>query len=292
MTLGAVAATGNAHYREGVGMPLNGTTFMPYDGYLGPEINTLDYLRRFLDDRSSGVDLPAAVIVETMQGEGGVNVASAAWLKGLETLCRERDILLIVDDIQVGCGRTGTFFSFEAAGITPDIVTLSKSLSGFGLPMSIVLMKPELDLWQPGEHTGTFRGNNLAFVSAVETLRLFWQDDTLRRDVQAKSQRLQQRLNAMQQRYPEARATVRGRGLLYGLACGVPTLAETITQVAFEKGLVIETAGADSHVVKCLPPLTIDTARLEAGLDIIAQSIPEALERLGVLQTEAVGAMK
>lgn len=292
MTLGSVAATGNAHYRQGAGTPLNDTTFMPYDGYLGPDIDTLDYLQRVLDDSSSGIDLPAAVIVETMQGEGGVNVASLAWLKGLARLCRERDILLIVDDIQVGCGRSGVFFSFELANISPDIVTLSKSLSGFGLPLSLVLMKPEFDQWRPGEHTGTFRGNNLAFVTAAETLRLFWQDDTLMREVQTKSRILQQRLNDMRQRYPEAQATVRGRGMLYGLACDVTGLAETITQVAFSKGLVIETSGAESQVVKCLPPLTIDTDMLEAGLDIIAQSIPEALEQVGMLETESVGAMK
>lgn len=292
MTLGSVAATGNAHYRNGVGMPLNGTTFMPYDGYLGPDIDTLDYLQRVLDDSSSGVDLPAAVIVETMQGEGGVNVASDAWLQGLERLCRDRDIMLIVDDIQVGCGRTGTFFSFEAAGIRPDIVTLSKSLSGFGLPMSIVLMKPEFDQWSPGEHTGTFRGNNLAFVTAVETLRLFWQDDTLTKAVQRKSERLRNRLGAIQEQYPEAQATVRGRGLLYGLACEVPGLAEAITRVAFGKGLVIETSGAESQVVKCLPPLTIDPSLLEDGLEIIAQSVPEALEQVGIWETASVGATK
>ncbi len=292
MTLGAVAATGNSHYRDGVGMPLNGTTFMPYDGYLGPDIDTLDYLQRVLEDSSSGVDLPAAVIVETMQGEGGVNVASNAWLQGLEHVCRQYDMMLIVDDIQVGCGRTGTFFSFEEAGLRPDIVTLSKSLSGFGLPMSIVLMKPEFDQWSPGEHTGTFRGNNLAFVTAVETLQLFWQDDALTHEVRRKSERLRSRLDAIQQQYPEAQATVRGRGLLYGLACEVPGLAQEITRVAFDKGLVIETSGADSQVVKFLPPLTIDTALLEAGLEIIAQSVPEGLEQLGIEATASVGAVK
>ena len=292
MSLGSVAATGNAHYRNAVGMPLNGATFMPYDGYLGSGVNTLFYLQRVLDDKSSGVDHPAAIIVETMQGEGGVNVASDTWLQGLERLCRERDMMLIVDDIQVGCGRTGTFFSFEAAAIRPDIVTLSKSLSGFGLPMSIVLMKPEFDQWQPGEHTGTFRGNNLAFVSAVETLRLFWQDDALTREVRRKSVYLRNRLEAIRQQYPEAQATVRGRGLFYGLACDVPGLAAAITRVAFDNGLVIETSGGDSQVVKFLPPLIIDAAALEAGLDIIAQSVPQALEEAGLLEPESVGAMK
>src|SRR5690606_30014682 len=115
-------------------------------------------------DSSSGIDKPAAVIVETVQGEGGINAASLKWLKNLEKVCRKHDVLLIIDDIQAGCGRTGTFFSFEEAGIQPDMVTLSKSLSGYGLPMAVVLLKPELDRWKPGEHNGTFRGNNLAFV--------------------------------------------------------------------------------------------------------------------------------
>ncbi|ETX04829.1 MAG: hypothetical protein ETSY2_26510, partial [Candidatus Entotheonella gemina] len=217
---------------------------LPYDGYLGSDVNTLDYVERLLSDPGSGIDLPAAIIVETVQGEGGVNVAGCEWLRGLELLCRKHHILLIIDDIQIGCGRSGDFFSFEAAGISPDIVTLSKSLSGIGLPMSIVLIKPELDQWRPGEHTGTFRGNNLAFVTAAETLRLFWRDDVLRRDVEAKSCLLQQRLEALSAQYPEAQAVVRGRGMLYGLACSPPGLADRLARIAFEKGLVIETSGA------------------------------------------------
>jgi diaminobutyrate-2-oxoglutarate transaminase len=141
---GSLAVTGNAKFRDAAGVSLTNTTFMPYAGYLGEKADTLDYLDRMLTDKSSGVDLPAAVIVETVQGEGGVNVASATWLRALEQLCHRHDMLLIIDDIQAGCGRTGTFFSFEDAKITPDIVTLSKSLSGYGLPMSLVLMKAEL----------------------------------------------------------------------------------------------------------------------------------------------------
>ncbi|MEC9341992.1 MAG: aspartate aminotransferase family protein, partial [Pseudomonadota bacterium] len=177
LTMGSLAVTGNAFYRdESYGVRHN-SDFMPYDGYLGPDINTTDYLRRFLKDQSSGVDLPAAIIVETVQGEGGIHVASIPWLQQLEKICREFDILLIVDDIQMGNGRTGSFFSFERAGITPDMVTLSKAVGG-GLPMALLLMRPELDRWQPGEHTGTFRGNNLAFVAATKALE-FWDDDTL-----------------------------------------------------------------------------------------------------------------
>ena len=170
VTLGAVAATGGAHYRNAAGLAPTGTSFLPYDGYLGPDVDTIEYLDRVLTDESSGVDLPAAVIVETVQGEGGVNVASIEWLRGLEAVCRRHKVLLIVDDIQVGCGRTGAFFSFEEADIRPDIVPLSKSLSAYGLPFAVVLLRRDLDQWKPGEHNGTFRGNNLAFVTATAAI--------------------------------------------------------------------------------------------------------------------------
>ena len=134
------------------------------------------WLRQALEDSGSGMDKPAAVIVETVQGEGGLRAARASWLRGLAELCREHGILLIVDDVQAGCGRTGTFFSFEEAAITPDIVCLSKSISGFGLPLSLTLFKPELDIWKPGEHNGTFRGHNPAFVTGTAALEHFWQD--------------------------------------------------------------------------------------------------------------------
>lgn len=128
VSLGALAATGNSHHRNAAGVSLSGTYRMPYDGYMGDAVDTTAYFEKVLSDSSSGVDLPAAVIVETVQGEGGINAASFEWLRNLEGICRKHDILLIVDDIQAGCGRTGTYFSFEEAGIKPDIVTLSKSL--------------------------------------------------------------------------------------------------------------------------------------------------------------------
>src|ERR1035438_6928249 len=145
LSAGALAITGNRHFRNEVLVNRLDVSFMPYDGYFGPEVNTLDYLRRFLLDNSSGVDLPAAIVIETIQAEGGINVAQNDWLRGLQAICREFDILLVVDDIQVGNGRTGTFFSFESAGIVPDIVVLSKAIGGLGLPMSVNLLTPELD---------------------------------------------------------------------------------------------------------------------------------------------------
>ena len=180
MTLGSLAVTGNSMKRNGAGIPLAHTTPMPFCNYM-EEGSGLDYFESLLADSGSGLDLPAAVIVETVQGEGGINVASFEWLRRLSELCQDNDILLIVDDIQMGCGRTGPFFSFEPAGIVPDIVCLSKSISGYGLPMALTLLKPEIDEWEPGEHNGTFRGHNPAFVTATAALREFWTDSDAQR---------------------------------------------------------------------------------------------------------------
>jgi diaminobutyrate-2-oxoglutarate transaminase len=273
MTLGALSATGNAGKRAAGGVPLSHVLRAPYDGYLGPDINTLAQLEAMLSDRSSGIEAPAAFLVETVQGEGGINVATDRWLRGLADLARRHRALLIVDDIQVGCGRTGGFFSFEQAGIVPDVVCLSKSLSGFGLPLSLVLLRPNLDVWQPGEHNGTFRGNNLAFVTATAALELFWSDDHLSDEIASKAQIARTRLA----RIAEAHGgTVRGRGLIQGLAFEDSSIAQRASRIAFDHGLVIETAGAESQVLKLLPPLTITCDELERGLDIIEQAVAAA----------------
>ena len=277
LTLGALAATGNAFYRdEAYGLGAH-VTFMPFDGYFGPETDMIAWFERFLDDGSSGVDVPAAVLVETVQGEGGVNVASVAWLQRLEALCRRFDMLLIVDDIQVGNGRTGDFFSFERAGITPDLVTLSKSVGG-GLPLALLLLRPEHDQWEPGEHTGTFRGNNLAFVAAAEALA-FWDDPTFGEEVVRKGERLRSGLEEIAARVPRLAPQVRGLGMIRGLALSDPEVVAETTERAFERGLVIETAGARGQVLKCLPALTMDDALLEEGLAILGEALDEAARR-------------
>ncbi len=273
LTMGSLSVTGNSFYRdESYGVRAN-TDFMPYDGYLGEQIDTIDYMHKVLSDPSSGIDLPAAVIVETIQGEGGVNVARKEWLQRLEKLCRDFDILLIIDDIQMGNGRTGTFFSFEDAGIRPDMITLSKSLGG-GLPMSILLMRPELDQWQPGEHTGTFRGNNLAFVAATEALKL-WEDDRLSKQVMQYGEVIKATLDEIIDQHRDLNLSCRGRGMAWGLDFGSPDLASKVSAIAFEKGLIIETAGADASILKFLPPLVIDPDLLNEGLEVVKASILE-----------------
>ena len=282
MTAGSLAATGNEYHRKSPGCMAGNVTFMPYDGYFGPGVDTITYLERFINDASSGLDLPAAVLLETVQGEGGVNVAGFDWLRRLDALCRRHQILLIVDDIQAGCGRTGTFFSFTPAGIVPDIVTLSKSIGAYGLPLSLVLMKPELDCWEPGEHNGTFRGNNLAFVAAVEAFRLYWSDHRFNLSIGHKGHVLHRRLQTIARESESFGVVARGRGMFAGLVFDrCPKAARLISRAAFERGLILETCGGQDHVVKFLPPLTIEENLLQEGLDITAQAVREVLERLG-----------
>ncbi|PKL39526.1 MAG: diaminobutyrate--2-oxoglutarate transaminase [Spirochaetae bacterium HGW-Spirochaetae-1] len=277
LTMGSMAVTGNSFYRDEAFINRSNVTFMPFDGYFGDSVDTSEYLRKFLNDNSSGVDCPAAIILETVQAEGGVNVASPEWLRNIEAICRDFDILLIIDDIQVGNGRTGRFFSFEDSGINPDIVTLSKSIGG-GLPLAMVLLKPELDQWKPGEHTGTFRGNNLAFVASTELLD-YWENDNLTEAVYYKEKILRESLEKMAVAFPEMGATVRGRGMVYGLHIPEKGFAQEISACAFERGLIIELAGARDDVVKFLPPLVIEEELLIKGLDIIEQSIADVLEK-------------
>ncbi len=268
MTLGSLAVTGNSFKRAGAGVPLSHVSMMPFDSYLEEgKDQSLALLEAILGDEGSGVDKPAAAIIETVQAEGGVNVARMEWLKELAAVLKRHDVLLIVDDIQVGCGRTGPFFSFEPAGIKPDIVCLSKSLSGFGLPLAVTLMRPELDQWEPGEHNGTFRGHNPAFVTATAALD-FWADKQLERDTERKAAKVSERLKALVRRIP-VQAEARGRGLIQGIEFADAALAAECSKRAFEQGLIIETAGVDDQVLKLLPPLMIPEADLEEGLRII-----------------------
>jgi diaminobutyrate-2-oxoglutarate transaminase len=275
MTLGSLAVTGNSSKRKGAGVPLLHTTSIPFEGDLGAR-DTLEHLRMILENPSSGVDLPAAVIVETVQAEGGVRTASIPWLRKLADLLRRHGILLIADDIQVGCGRTGTFFSFEAAGIVPDIVCLSKSISGFGLPMALVLIRPDLDVWSPGEHNGTFRGNNLAFVTAAAALD-YWQDGSFSGEIFRKADLVRTRFERIAERHPQVCGAPRGRGLIQGLPLEPEGLAAAVARKAFEGGLLIEAVGPRDEVLKLLPPLVIGDEELGQGLDILEDSLEQAL---------------
>ncbi|OWA05122.1 diaminobutyrate--2-oxoglutarate transaminase [Streptomyces sp. CS227] len=276
MSLGSLAVTGNAFKRAGAGIPLVHGTPMPFDNYFDGTVQDFLWFERLLEDQGSGLNTPAAVIVETIQGEGGINVARPEWLRALADLCKRRDMLLIVDDIQMGCGRTGPFFSFEEAGITPDIVTLSKSIGGYGMPMSLCLFKPELDIWEPGEHNGTFRGNNPAFVTAAAALDAYWSDGQMEKQTLARGEQVEQALTAILDEHGgESIVSIRGRGLVWGMEFADKSRAGAVSKRAFELGLLVETSGPEGEVVKLLPPLTVSPDELDEGLRILARAVRE-----------------
>ncbi len=248
MTLGALAATGNLYNRGGAGQQLTGITRMPFEGALGPDIDTAEVMAKLLDEPSSGIEPPAAIILETVQGEGGLNPASNAWVKRVAEIARDKGALLIIDDIQAGIGRSGTFFSFDEMGIEPDIITMAKSLSGFGLPFAAVLVRPKYDVFKPAEHNGTFRGNNHAF----------------------------ERLTKISKLVPGSR--LKGRGMFRGVDVGSGELASKICAQAFEDGLIIETSGSRGQVVKVLAPLTIDADTFARGLDIVEKAVTKVVK--------------
>lgn len=274
MTLGSLSVTGNSMKRQGAGMALTNSSKIPYDDYFDGETPDFLWLERVLEDSGSGVDKPAAIIVETVQGEGGLSAARAEWLQELRRLTSHHDILLIVDDVQAGCGRTGTFFSFEEAGITPDIVCVSKSISGYGMPMALTLFTPQLDVWTPGEHNGTFRGNNPAFVTATAALRHYWSDDAFEKGHLA--QVIDTLQDALMKIAVEVEGTtVKGRGLLTGLYFEDAEVASKVAALGFENGLLMETSGPQDEVLKLMPAMTIELDVLQRGLNILAECVGE-----------------
>jgi len=279
MTLGALSVTGNSMKRGAAGIPLVHATPMPFDKYFDGEFPDFFYFERLLEDSGSGLNEPAAVIVESVQGEGGINAARLDWLKGLSDLCKKHGILLILDDVQMGCGRTGPFFSFEEAGIEPDMICMSKSIGGYGLPMAITLVRPDLDVWSPGEHNGTFRGISPAFVTAAAALRNYWNDDTLEKSTKAKGEKIAAEFGKLVDAYPDAELIAKGRGLARGLEFGNAEAAGKVAAAAFDRGLLLETSGPSDEVVKLLPPLTLTDDELTKGLEIISESVESVLSR-------------
>jgi len=267
VTLGALAATGNGYHRGGASAELSGVTRMPFDGYFGEGTDTADYLDTMLADASGGIDAPAAIMFETVQGEGGLNAASPEWVRRMAGIAKKHGALLIVDDIQAGVGRAGTFFSFEEMGVTPDIVTMAKSVSGFGLPMALMLVRPEHDVFGPAEHNGTFRGNTHAFVTARVAIEKFWADDTFQKSIARRADLLTHALSEIARLVPGA--FLKGRGMMQGVDVGSGELAGQICARAFDKGLIVETSGSEDQVVKILAPLTTPEETLVKGLNIL-----------------------
>jgi len=274
-SLGAMPVTSDKTMRGAAGVFPGHTICVPFEGDFGPGFDTIAMLEGQIDDPSSGMELPAAVIIETVQDAGGLNVASWSWLSRLEAFCQRKNILLIVDDIQAGCGRTGTFFSFEAAQIKPDIVTLSKSLSGYDLPFSIILMKREYSRWQPGGHDGMFCGNNHAFVTAAAMLLEYWTTPEFSEEIQRKSAFLAARLATIADCFDGPVVKMKGRGLMRGLKFADAMRAKFVAARALRFGLIIGRCGPHDEVVKCMPPLTISFDELAEGLSLLEQAIAD-----------------
>ena len=276
MTMGALALTTDRCSRDGAGQILPNVTHIPSPDMF-PELDTIAYMERLITDDHSGVEKPAAIILETVQADGGINVFDAKWLQDLRALCDRHDVLLITDDIQVGCGRAGTFFSFERAGIIPDMVTISKSIGGCGMPLSLLLMKPELDIWEAGQHTGTFRGNQLALIAGKAGLEIFIEQN-LEAEVQRKATLVE---NFLREEVAtiDSRIQFRGIGLIWGVDFSQfnKDMTKPLIAACFKNGLIIERVGRDNNVLKIMPSLVIEDDLLLKGLGIIRDSIKEIL---------------
>jgi diaminobutyrate-2-oxoglutarate transaminase len=283
VTMGALAATGNGYHRGGAGMDKAGVTRMPFDGY-AEGLDSAALLDQMLSDASGGIDAPAAILLETVQGEGGLNAASADWVRKIADVAKAHGALLIIDDIQAGVGRTGTFFSFEEMGVMPDIVTMAKSISGFGLPLALVLVRPEHDVFGPAEHNGTFRGNTHAFVTARVAIEKFWADDSFQRMLGDKAVLVTTALNEVAALVPGAR--LKGRGLMQGVDVRDGELAGEICARAYDKGLIIETSGNEDQVVKVLAPLTTPAETFRKGFNILLDATRDAMAGRNKLAAE------
>ena len=275
MTLGSLALTSDKESRQGAGVSLENVTHIPAP-YMFKGLDTIDYMQTILDDDHSGIEKPAAIIIETVQAEGGIWVFEKDYLQRLRKLCDDNDILLIVDDVQVGNARTGTFFSFERANIVPDMVTLSKSIGGYGMPFALTLIKPELDIWAPGEHNGTFRGNQLAMVASKAGLE-FMKQNHIEEKVRQKGEIVKEFLEK-EIKPINSNIEIRGIGLIWGIETHNETIAKKISTDCFKSGLIVERAGRNNSVVKIMPPLTIDEETLLKGLNILKQNVEENMK--------------
>lgn len=278
MTLGSLALTTDASSRAGAGVPLYNVTHIPAP-YMFPELDTIHYMETLLTDDHSGVEKPAAIVLETVQADGGINPFPVEWLQRVRTLCDKYDILMIVDDIQVGCARTGWFFSFERAGIVPDIVTQSKSIGGYGMPFALVLIKPELDIWSPGEHNGTFRGYQLSMVAAKAGLEVML-NEHVEDKVRGQEKIIAQYMDEITALDP-ARVRTRGIGFIWGVDlyhCDPEGKAsKQVLDLCFQNGLIVERVGRGNAVVKVMPDLLIGEATLRRGLDILKSAVAQVL---------------
>ncbi|MBC2658750.1 aspartate aminotransferase family protein [Pseudomonas sp. MSSRFD41] len=301
MSQGSLSLMGSLGPKRALaGLLNNGVQFLPfpYDyrcpfglgGAAGVKAN-LNYLENLLCDPEAGVALPAAVIVETVQGEGGVIPADLEWLRGLRRITEKAGVALIVDEIQSGFGRTGKMFAFEHAGIIPDVVVLSKAIGG-SLPLAVMVYRDWLDTWQPGAHAGTFRGNQMAMAAGSAVMR-YLKEHRVTEHAAAMGERLREHLLILQRDYPQL-GDVRGRGLMLGVelvdpqgtpdALGHPPqhrrLAPLVQRECLKRGLILELGGRHGSVVRFLPPLVISAAQIDQVAEIFSKAVAAAVAGL------------
>lgn len=247
----------------------------------GCDTNCAAFLRNALRDSHGGVPKPAAILLELVQGEGGVIPATPRFAQEVAALARELEVPLIVDEIQTGYGRTGTWFVFEQYGLEPDVVLLSKAAGGIGLPVSLMMYDRRLDTWGPGAHIGTFRGHQLAFAAGLASIEVMRRDDVLG-NVRDQGAHLAQQLHRLAGRHPFV-GEVRGLGLMLGVeivdpASGAPDgpRAAAIQQAALRRGLILEVGGRADAVVRFLPPLNVTRPVVDAALGILAEAFAHA----------------
>ncbi|AEA67880.1 aspartate aminotransferase family protein [Pseudomonas brassicacearum] len=298
MSQGALSLMGSLGPKKPLGALLSsGVQFMPYPydyrcpfglgGVEGVKAN-LHYLENLLNDPEAGVQLPAAVIVEVVQGEGGVIPADLDWIRGLRRITEQAGVALIVDEIQSGFGRTGKMFAFEHAGIIPDVVVLSKAIGG-SLPLAVVVYRDWLDTWLPGAHAGTFRGNQMAMAAGSAVMR-YLQEHDLPAHAAAMGERLSEHLRILQRDFPQL-GDIRGRGLMLGVelvdpagkpdALGHPPvharLAPQLQRECLKRGLILELGGRQGGVVRFLPPLIITKAEIDRVAEIFGRALQAAV---------------
>jgi len=285
---GAMAVSGLVSQKAPVGGQMPGVHFFPYPYELRSPLRSDDgrslgarcaeYLSQSLRDPLGGVPLPAAVLVECVQGEGGVVPASTDFIRGIREVTRELDIPLIVDEVQSGCGRTGTWFAFEQHGIVPDVIVASKAAGGLGMPVALILYDERLDKWQAGAHTGTFRGNQVAFAAGLKAMEIIQRDSVLD-NVREMGEVALAALQELADRHPVV-GEARGSGLMLGFEMVDPVTgdpngdaARNVQRLAIERGLIVELGGRDDAVVRLLPPLNVSRRTLDQALAILAEAV-------------------
>ncbi|WP_405388226.1 diaminobutyrate--2-oxoglutarate transaminase family protein [Streptomyces sp. NBC_01102] len=293
MTAGALAASGGAPDVRVTRLPFPQNYRCPFGtgGERGEDIGArwTEYL---LDDPKGGVPSPAGMILEPVQGEGGVNPAPDGWLRRMREITRTRSIPLIADEVQTGVGRTGKFWAVGHSGVVPDVMVLSKAIGG-SLPLAVIVYRSELDTWQPGAHAGTFRGNQLAMAAGAATLA-YVRENRLAERAATLGARMLARLQALSADHPSM-GDVRGRGLMIGIELvdpeaapttvteesgsappPDPALAVAVQQECLRRGLIVELGGRHGAVVRLLPPLTLTDEQATAVVDRLADALRAA----------------